>query len=181
MDHIIFVAAISALSLLIPLAIVVLVLPRVTGWTTLARHYQANGPFQGQTWCWQSLHLGGTAQFNNCVCFGVNEEGLYIRPQLLSHLGFPSLLIPWSDLHGEWKERRILGFRLRSLELWTAQVPHLRLRLEAKLGQRILQHLARHAAGTSELPAAQPAYGNQEHDLETEAESHRLQRERHLD
>ena len=46
----------------------------------------------------QNLGFGRFTSYNNCVSFGVSDQGLYIRVMVLFRIGHPPIFIPWDNL-----------------------------------------------------------------------------------
>jgi hypothetical protein len=108
-----------------------------SGWRDLADVYEDRGEFVGERFWMRSgaLRLG---QYNNCLNFGTNSDGLSIKVFAFFRPGHPPLFIPWSEITAEdekafFAHRTVLSFQ---------RVPHIRLRIVASLAEDLL-----HAAG----------------------------------
>lgn len=70
------------------------------GWTRLAAHYPGtrspNGVKLRDTWI-----TVGWADYNGCVNYVVEEEGLHISLWPLFNIGHAPLFIPWADMRVE--------------------------------------------------------------------------------
>jgi hypothetical protein len=69
------------------------------GWRELARRFGASKrPEQGDRFRFQNAGMGDI-WFRGTLAIIVAPDGLYIKPVFPFDLGFPALLIPWSELH----------------------------------------------------------------------------------
>ena len=122
----------AALLALLPL----LFLDRMSGWSRLAEAYQAEGPFIGHIYKWNSARLNWIS-YNNCLDLGVSDEGFFMR--VMVPFGFWSrpLLLPWSEISLSQQS----GFFADVVTFEMRQVPNLKLRF---LKKQILKIASQH-------------------------------------
>jgi hypothetical protein len=107
------------------------------GWAALTRRFRASGPFNGESWKWQSARFRWGINYNNCMTVGANRDALYLSVMIPFHLFHPALLIPWHEIEvetgkvcfGLWDTAR---FRIGTEERVT-------LRIYGKLVPRVRQ------------------------------------------
>ncbi len=77
--------------------IVLFLLTHLSGWHKLAEKYGYQATFSGKKF---SMCTGfvGMVRYKNCLTIGVSQEGLYLNVFFVFRLGYPPLLIPWSDI-----------------------------------------------------------------------------------
>lgn len=80
----------------------------IGGWTTLAKRFRLNKPFDGQRWKGQSGQMRWLAGYGNCLTVGSSPEGLYLATMPLFRFRHPPLLVPWNQV--SVSRRRILFF-----------------------------------------------------------------------
>ncbi len=98
------------------------ILSRVGGWDKLAQVYRHDGKFNGKRWRFRSCRMNGFVNYNNCLIFGANPEGLYINILAIFRFQHSPLLIPWSEI----KEEKTKGIVFEYRELFFARCPTLR-------------------------------------------------------
>ena len=79
-------------------------LSRVSGWGQLARTYESNRCFEGDTSRWQSARIG-LINYNRVLTFTQMEDGLGLTPMPLFSAGHPPLFIPWKAISYVGKKR----------------------------------------------------------------------------
>lgn len=109
------------------------ILSRVGGWEKLAQVYRYDGEFKGERWRFRSCRMNGFVNYNNCLTFGANPEGLYINILPMFLFRHPPLLIPWSEI----KEEKTKGIIFEYRELSFAGVPNVKMRINASLAEEL--------------------------------------------
>ncbi|MEN6375049.1 MAG: hypothetical protein ABFD75_09755 [Smithella sp.] len=109
------------------------ILSRVGGWGKLAQVYRYGGKFNGKRWRFRSCRMNGFVNYNNCLTFGGNPEGLYINILAIFRFQHSPLLIPWSEI----KEEKTKGIIFEYRELSFARVPNVKMRINASLAEEI--------------------------------------------
>ncbi len=125
-------------------------LSRVSGWTRLAQHYPADRSFDGQLIRFQAAQFRAATNYNGCLDFGANYEGLYIVPMFLFRAFHPPLLIPWSDITA--RPIKLWGI-WNFIELRFQRAPDIPVRIKVQLAQR----LAAASMGRFSLTSTTPA------------------------
>jgi hypothetical protein len=105
-----------------------------SGWRMLAQHFSVQQPYSGQQWKWQSAMMRYFVGYNNCLCVGADQAGLFVRTMWGARTGHPPLFVPWNEVSmgqaTEW-----LGNKFVALSLGrTEQVP---FRIRASLAAKI--------------------------------------------
>jgi hypothetical protein len=111
------------------------ILSRVGGWEKLARVYRYNGKFKGERWRFRSCRMNGYTNYNNCLTFGANPAGLYLKTLPMFRFQHPPLLIPWSEI----REGKAKGMIITYLELTFTRAPNVRVRIIESLGEKIFR------------------------------------------
>jgi hypothetical protein len=70
----------------------------VSGWNRLSRRFRYRGPYYSEKWSFQSARMRSFVGFGNALTMGADESGLYMAVFPLFRVGFPRLLIPWSEI-----------------------------------------------------------------------------------
>jgi hypothetical protein len=117
------------------LAIVLFLIGRISGWSTLANFYRSQGDFSGQRWRFQSGQLRWYMGYNNCLNIGANESGLYLSVFFLFRIGHPSLFIPWEEISAS-RQKNFWG---RYIEFRFKQAQRIPFRVSPGLGEKILK------------------------------------------
>jgi hypothetical protein len=134
------------LGLVASVAAQVLVLNRVTGWTTLAQAYPQRKPFHGKRWWFESGRLRRGMSFRGTLTVGANEEGLYVAMLWPLSLFSPACFVPWTDVRvrsgSDW------GL-FHYTELGFARAPTVPLRLRGDLTPRLAEAAGRAWPGES--------------------------------
>ncbi len=121
-------------------------LSRASGWAKLAQLYPAGRSFDGELIRFQAAQFRYATNYNGCLDFGSNYEGLYIVPMLPFRAFHPPLLIPWSDISAR-------PFKLWTLwsfvELRFDRAPELPVRIKLQLAEK----LAKGSMGRFVLPS----------------------------
>ncbi|MCS6975812.1 MAG: hypothetical protein NZM31_02225 [Gemmatales bacterium] len=111
------------------------------GWKALANRYEAHLPFAGTCWNWQTIVLGDNSQYSNCMKVGVDQDGLYLVPNILFRVAHVPLFIPWSDIDAQWREKSMLGISSRYVELRLTTEPDLKICVPKDLIEKIQAEL----------------------------------------
>lgn len=114
--------------------IVLLILAKVARWPELKRRYAVAAPYAGPVWRSASGHLG-PVWYASALTLGSSATGLYMAPQFPFHFETAPVLIPWSDIDIETKDRLIY----QSIHLKFRTIPGLELRVSGKGAAWILQ------------------------------------------
>jgi hypothetical protein len=77
----------------------------ISGWALLAERFRFSGDFSGPRWSWKSAAFRWRTNYNGCLTFGVNEQGLYLRTNVLFSFAHPPLLIPWNEISASRQRR----------------------------------------------------------------------------
>jgi len=117
------------------LAVLFVLIGRISGWSALANFYRFPGEFVGQKWRFQSAQLRWYMGYNNCLTIGANESGLFLSVFFLLRIGHPTLFIPWEDVSvtmkkGTWGKYSELRFR---------RAPTIPFRMSGKLSDKIAE------------------------------------------
>jgi hypothetical protein len=124
-------------------------LSRVGGWEKLARAYRYDGRFSGECWRFRSCKMNGYTNYNNCLTFGTNPAGLYMKMLPMFCFHHPPLLIHWSDIHVEKEKGMIFTY----MELTFSGVPDVRVRIISSLAEKLL-----HGGRQQKSDITSPAY-----------------------
>lgn len=111
-------------------------LSRVSGWTTLAQHYRADRSFDGQLIRFQAAQLRYATNYNGCLDFGSNYEGLYVVPMFFFRAFHSPLLIPWSDITA--RPMKLWGI-WNFIELRFQRAPGIPVRIKVQLAQKLAE------------------------------------------
>jgi len=114
--------------------LVTFALSRFSGWVKLAGYYPADHPFDGPLIRFQAAQFRAATNYNGCLNFGGNYEGMYIVPMVPFKLFHPPLLIPWSEITARpVKVMRFWNF----VELHFQRAPDIPVRIKAQLAQKL--------------------------------------------
>jgi hypothetical protein len=105
----------------------------IGGWSSLAKVYRAQVPFDGTKWSGQSAQMRWLANYNRVLTMGVNPQGLYLSSMFLFRFMHPPLLVPWSDI----KVRSSQSWGFGHVTLTMGQDLAIPLRIRAKLAARM--------------------------------------------
>ncbi len=110
-----------------------------TGWTRLAKRYPESDASQGvkvrATWI-----AVGWAEYNGCVTYVVDAEGLHIALWPVFNFGHAPLFIPWTEMRVE-EVRKVFGRRGQIVKLAIGEPLVCRLRLPERVfeaGKQVL-------------------------------------------
>jgi hypothetical protein len=109
------------------------------GWSRLAAVYGTRKAFDGSWLCFRSVHVGWIG-YNGGITFGVNGEGIYLRPVWVFRGGHVPLFIPWSDIRVESRPGGLLGGKY---VLTLAQATDVPITLSHRLGRHMAAKLGR--------------------------------------
>lgn len=112
------------------------IISRVSGWSTLAQHYRFSGKFEGQLKRFQSAKIK-FAGFNNCLNIGISDDGFYLAPMVLFRIFHPPLLIPWGDI----QTKRVKKFLVNAYELTFSAAPNVPVLLSERTFNQIVTSL----------------------------------------
>ncbi len=121
---------------------------KVSGWAALAERYRATAPFQGETWLFQSAQMRYMTNYNGCLTFGADEQGMYAAGWGPFRIGAPPLLVSWGEL--EISEKRRWFFP--GYELHFRQCPDITMWVRSGLGQKLLQASRQPVSGIRMAP-----------------------------
>lgn len=103
------IASVLATMSVVPIALFTLlpILSKMSGWEELAEKYGHDKKFHGSVDAYRSGKIGAV-NYNNCLAFGLNGEGLYLRTSgFFLGKSHPPILIPWRTL--TVSEKRVFG------------------------------------------------------------------------
>jgi len=102
---------ILAFALIFPLfwCAVVLLVSRLSGWSTLSADYAAQAPQAGETFTWASGRIRFFSNYNHVLVVHVSERGIGLKTIWLFRVGHAPLFIPWEAI--ERVERSSYFFR----------------------------------------------------------------------
>jgi len=111
-----------------------------SGWTRLAERYPETDASQGvkvrDTWI-----TVGWADYNGCVTYIVDAEGLHISLWPVFNIGHAPLFIPWTEMRVE-EVRKVFGRRGQIVKLAIGEPLVCRLRLPERVFEAGKQVLA---------------------------------------
>ena len=131
-----------------------LVIARVGGWHSLARHYRASATPAGKRLRMQSARVGWV-DYSLCLNICVAEEGLHIAVWPIIGVGHPPLLIPWSAIRvlsvdDRWWRKDV------TLSIGSPEIGRIRLPMQIV---DAAQHLQSSMAAGKEEPGVQAGQG----------------------
>jgi len=109
----------------------------IGGWRRLAFRFQAQEPFYGDSWSWQSAQLRGWCNYNNCLTVGANPEALYLSVNFPFGMFHPPLLIPWREIEVETGKAFFGWYDKALMRVGTEE--RIRVCIYGKLVQRVRQ------------------------------------------
>jgi hypothetical protein len=123
--------------LIIPLYFTFLnwLISRISGWSLLARRFEATEPFVGEFWGWQSARFRWGCNYNNCLKVGASPEALYLAMPWLFQMFHPALLIPWSEIEVEKGKTLFWEY----VQLRIGREEPVTVRISGKLASRLRQ------------------------------------------
>lgn len=96
---------------------------KVGGWSKLAVHFAAKGPFEGTARRrFQRLQLGRATGYKSCITFGVDDIGLWISTSSIFRFRHPDLLIPWGEIEASTSRESPLTLTFPSVPGVTASI-----------------------------------------------------------
>lgn len=113
--------------------LIMALIARVSGWTTLSMQYPASEPISGTRWHGQSAELARNCNYGGCVTFWANERGFGLVPFFLFRFQHPPLFIPWRDVSVQ--HRRWWVFEFVRLEV--GRSPPLPITISPRLAKRL--------------------------------------------
>ena len=121
---------------------------RMSGWSNLAEHYRTSEPFQGETWSFQSAGMRYMSNYNGCLTFGANVQGMYAAGWGPFRIAATPLLVPWGELTIETKKRWLMpGYELRF-----QQTPEVYMGGRRTLGENLLRASGKNSSGIRRAP-----------------------------
>jgi hypothetical protein len=119
---------------LVPLAFVVTfpvawcgmvwLISRISGWSSLAEVFPAGADEPpGDIFRMSSVKLGWFGNYNNCIRFVVNSDGIYLRPWKIFGLGHQPLWLPADALRREPGLIELFTTRVQIGDTATMRVP----------------------------------------------------------
>lgn len=115
--------------------LVCFIVSHLGGWSSLARIYRSEKPFDGQTWHGCSGFFKFFGSYRRTLTLGANSEGLYIAVLALFRLAHPPLYIPWSEVSAE-SGRSLVG---PAIALHFARIPSVPLTMARSLATQLAQ------------------------------------------
>lgn len=96
------------------------------GWSALINQYRFYGDFSGERVGISSANINGV-NYNNCLLFKINQQGVFIRPILFFRLFHPPVFIPWHDIKTV-RDKKILFIKLKELVIGDPTVAIIQLK-----------------------------------------------------
>ena len=125
------------------------VVGRTSGWSSLAEHYRTSELFQGETWRFQSARMRYLSNYNGCLTFGAGMQGMFAAGWGPFRIGAPPLLVPWGELTIRPKKLWLMpGYELRF-----QQSPDVFMWVRESLGENLLRFSGKDVSG---IRMAQP-------------------------
>ena len=116
--------------------VVSFVISRASGWVALAGYYRADHPFDGPLIRFQAAQFRKATNYNGCLSFGSDDQGMYMVPMLFFRAFHPPLMIPWSDITA----RPVKLWRLWNfVELRFQRVPDIPVRIKQSLAEKLAE------------------------------------------
>jgi len=99
-DNPLIIVAVVAVAMPLIFSFVIGLLSVVSGWHQMGKVYRTDKAPAGEHLSFCSARIG-LVNYNNCLEYGIAEEGLYVRPFFVLRLFHPTLCIPWSEIESE--------------------------------------------------------------------------------
>jgi hypothetical protein len=128
-----------------------IVLARLTGWTALARRYQASDGVAGRRWHFQHANFRWCLSYSGALTVEANSRGLSISIWPIFRAGHPTLSIPWTAMRIEMRRSFWLG---EYMELQFQELPGVYIRFSRRLARRIAETIGPELAAGQEHPHA---------------------------
>ena len=116
--------------------LVIFFISRVSGWARLAESYRTEQPFLGQLIRFQAAQFRKATNYNGCLNFGGDPQGMYMVPMLIFRLFHPPLLIPWEEITAKpiklWKFWNFVELRFQ-------RAPDVPVKIKQALAERLVQ------------------------------------------
>ena len=107
MNKITFIPLVSVLFFSVWLGIMAII-AQFGGWGKVAAVYRAGTRPEGKVFRFESGTFG-LSNYNTCLTYIVNREGVYVSVFFIFNFMHPSLFIPWRDILNR-QEKRMLWF-----------------------------------------------------------------------
>jgi hypothetical protein len=111
---------------------------RLSGWHLLAQRFQAEQPWQGLSWKWQSARFRGWFGYNNCLVIGADSQ--YLSIAMARFLGLPMhppLRIPWNEIELETKKTLFGRYEIAAMRVGLQE--QVSVRIYGKMVERLRQ------------------------------------------
>ena len=113
---------------------VAFLISRVGGWNRLAECYRTDQPFFGTMYRLQAAQMRRGTNYNGCLNFGVNSDGLYLVPMALFRAFHAPLFIPWSEITARpikmWRWWNFVELRFR-------RAPEVPVKIRSSLAEKL--------------------------------------------
>jgi hypothetical protein len=76
---------------------VILMISFISGWSKLAKKFQAAEKYQGRTFYFQRVRLNNGCNYSGCLTLQLTAQGLYMNLWPIFRIGHPPLIIPWHN------------------------------------------------------------------------------------
>jgi len=133
----------AMLAVLLAINVILRMVARLGGWSSLAAAYPGRPQTEGETWRFRSLRFGFWAAYNNCVTIGGDSQGLHLSMPWFARAGHEPIFIPWPDMQVVEK-KNVFGL-FPSVCLAFKGCPGIRLHLQASLLAKIQATIAERA------------------------------------
>lgn len=112
-----------------------ILIAKLSGWASLARHYRTDAPRDGIRFRFQSAGMRFGTNYGGCLTIGVQRTGLYLAVWFLFRVGHPPLIIPWQDITMTERKR----FFIRQVIFDFARCPNIPFIINKRLADKISQ------------------------------------------
>jgi hypothetical protein len=108
-----------------------------SGWGLLARRFQATGPWNGESWGWQSARFRGWWNYKSSLRVGADPESLLLSANPFFLPFHPELQIPWREI--EVETGKMFFGMVESANLRIGTEERVKVRFIGKLVSRLRQ------------------------------------------
>jgi len=126
------------------------VISRIGGWNSLASSYRAQQPFFGTILRFQAASFRFGTNYNGCLNFGANTEGLHLAPMVIFRAFHAPLFMPWSEVTARpVKMWGIFNF----IELHFQRAPNVPVRIKPALAGKLTEASVGRFSVAASVPA----------------------------
>ncbi len=107
------------------------------GWQKFVndRMMRTEPPLDAKKFAMQSIKIGATGNYSNCVNAWIHHSGLFLKPMWMFSTGHPLILLNWQDITAI-EEKRVMMINSHVLTFWK-DLP--KITLYGRLGQAAKQ------------------------------------------